>query len=102
QVRYPRGEVPARGAVEEEVAQEAYAKAITALASCPRLEELGHRRFEHPPVQLAVAALQVAIVAALVGEVEVGPARLAQRRFRAREAEALGSAMQALQALAEL
>ena len=88
EVRDPGGEIAARGAVEEEVAEEAHAQALAAGPLRARPEEVGQLRLEDAAMELAVAALQVAVVAALVREVEVGPARLAQRRLGTREAEA--------------
>src|SRR5258706_6829324 len=64
-----------------------------------RLEKFRKRGLQDAPHGGAVAVLQSAIVAPLVGEVEVDPARLGKRSLGSRESEALRALGKALETL---
>jgi hypothetical protein len=95
----PRREVAADDAIEEEMAEETHAQALASGACRAGREEGAQLRFEHAAHEVAEAILQGPIVSALVGEVEVDPARVRQRRFGARLAELARARMQRLETL---
>src|SRR6185312_11123441 len=83
----PRGEVAAGRAVEEEMAEEADPQAPVAAWARARRVEARQRGLEHRAQERAVAALQPGVLPPLVGEVEIGPARVVERGLRVRIAE---------------
>ena len=55
---------------------------------------IGHGALEHAFHEIAEAALQLEVVAPLVGEVEIGPPRLQHRLARCGEAKAAGASLE--------